>query len=99
MLLACIRALAAREGVDEALLADWRRTDPAVFKRLDAVSTQARKAWRWIGEMEESAATFEAAGLPGGYSRATVEVCRRLASFKDSGPQAPLADILRALPR
>ena len=37
MLLACIRALAAREGVDEALLADWRRTDPAVFKRLDAV--------------------------------------------------------------
>ena len=97
MLLACIRALARREGVEEALLADWRRSDPAVFKRLDAVAGQSRKAWRWIGEMEESAATFEGAGLPGGYARASLEVCRRLAPFKDADPPPALADILRAV--
>ena len=34
------------------------------------------KGWRWVGEMEEIAATFEAAGLPGGFHRAAAEVYR-----------------------
>ena len=34
------------------------------------------KGWRWVGEMEEIADTFDAAGLPGGFHRAAAEVYR-----------------------
>jgi hypothetical protein len=36
----------------------------------------ARKGWRWVGEMEEIAATFAAAGRPDGFDRAAAEVFR-----------------------
>jgi len=52
---------------------------------------QARKAWRWIGEMEEIAASFQAAGLPGGFHLAAAELYRRLEGFKDgAGPPRSL---------
>ena len=35
------------------------------------------KGWRWVGEMEEIAATFAAAGAPDGFHRAAAEVYRR----------------------
>ncbi|HEV2591407.1 MAG TPA: DUF1932 domain-containing protein [Gaiellaceae bacterium] len=35
-----------------------------------------RKGWRWIGEMEEIADTFAAAGVPDGFHRAAAEVYR-----------------------
>jgi len=62
-LLAAIRALATHEGVEAALLEEWKRSQPELPKRSEVVTVQARKAWRWIGEMEEIAASFEAAGL------------------------------------
>jgi hypothetical protein len=34
------------------------------------------KGWRWVGEMEEIASTFAAAGLPDGFHRAAAEVFR-----------------------
>jgi len=88
-LLAAVRALAEFEGVDAALLAEWRISQPGVDKRSEAVTVQARKAWRWIGEMEEIAASFEAAGLPGGFNLAAAELYRRLEGFK--GGEAPPA--------
>ena len=36
----------------------------------------AKKGWRWIGEMEEIADTFAAAGQPDGFHRAAAEVYR-----------------------
>ena len=76
MLLA-IRELACREGVEEALLAEWDLSQPGLRERYERAARSAEaKGWRWIGEMEEIAATFEAAGLPGGFHRAAAEVYR-----------------------
>jgi hypothetical protein len=35
------------------------------------------KGWRWVGEMEEIAATFGAAGQPEGFHQAAAEIFRR----------------------
>jgi len=86
-LLAGVRALAESEGVEAALLAEWKLSQPGADKRSEAVTVQARKAWRWVGEMEEIAAGFEAAGLPGGFHLAAAELYRRLEGFK--GGEAP----------
>ncbi len=74
-LLLTARALAAAEGVGPALVAEWRYGD------LEAQWTQAKasaesKGWRWVGEMEEIAASMRAQGLPDGFHRAAAEVYR-----------------------
>src|SRR6266850_743808 len=62
-LLLAIRALAAHEGVDAALVAEWARSQPDVTARSErAVSANIKKAWRFVGEMEEIAATFTTSG-------------------------------------
>ena len=69
-LVMAVRALATAEGVDEALLAEWGRSQPDLPKRSEnAAKGTARKAWRWVGEMDEIAATFKGAGLPDGFHR------------------------------
>jgi 3-hydroxyisobutyrate dehydrogenase-like beta-hydroxyacid dehydrogenase len=76
MLLA-IRELARREGVEEPLLAEWDLSLPELRDRhARALRSAEAKGWRWVGEMEEIAATFEAVGLPGGFHRAAAEVYR-----------------------
>lgn len=96
-LLAAIRALAQHEGVEDALLSEWKVSQPTLEKRSEAVSAQARKAWRWIGEMEEIAASFESAGLPGGFHRAAAEVYRKLEAFKDAKETPALARIIEVM--
>ena len=98
-LLAAIRALAQQEGVDAALLAEWKISLPDIPKRSEAVSRNARKAWRWIAEMEEIAASFEAAGLPPGFHLAAADVYRRLEHFKDAAEPPALAELTAALSR
>jgi 3-hydroxyisobutyrate dehydrogenase-like beta-hydroxyacid dehydrogenase len=76
MLLA-IRELARREGVEEALLEEWDLSQPELRARYERALRSAEvKGWRWVGEMEEIAASFEADGLPGGFHRAAAEVYR-----------------------
>jgi 3-hydroxyisobutyrate dehydrogenase-like beta-hydroxyacid dehydrogenase len=76
MLLA-IRELAFRQGVEEALLAEWDLSQPELRDRFARAARSAEaKGWRWVGEMEEIADAFEAAGLPGGFHRAAAEVYR-----------------------
>ena len=79
-LLLAIRSLAEAEGVTEGLLAEWATSLPDLPARSDAAAGTAAKAWRFVGEMEESAAAFEAAGLPGGFSQAAAEVYAALAA-------------------
>ena len=98
-LLAGIRALAEQDGVDAALLAEWKISLPDIPKRSEAVSASARKAWRWIAEMEEIAASFEAAGLPAGFHLAAADIYRRLESFKDAAKPPALAEVTAALSR
>ncbi len=97
-LLMAIRALAIREGVDEALLREWERSHPELPARSErAARDTARKAWRFVGEMEEIAATFDAAGLPDGFYRAAAEVYRRLAHHKDAPQPLLLAQVAKDL--
>src|SRR6266852_2426216 len=98
-LLAAIRALATHEGVEAALLEEWKRSQPELPKRSEVVTAQARKAWRWNGEMEEIAASFEAAGLPGGFHLAGAELYRRLQGFKDGTTAPALAEVTAAFRR
>jgi len=96
-LLAAIRALARHEGVEDALLSEWKISQPGLEERSEAVSAQARKAWRWIGEMEEIAASFDAAGLPGGFHRAAADVYRALEAFKDAVEAPGLAQVIAVM--
>ena len=97
-LLADIRALAEAEGVEAALLAEWQRSQPDLPERSEAITRQARKAWRWISEMEEIAASFAAVGLPDGFHKGAADLYARLQGFKDR-KAPPLADVIRALRR
>jgi len=96
-LLAAIRVLAQHEGVEPALLAEWKRSQPGLDKRSEAVCVQARKAWRWIGEMDEIAASFEAAGLPGGFGIAAAEIYGTLKAFKGNGSAPGLQEVVAAI--
>jgi 3-hydroxyisobutyrate dehydrogenase-like beta-hydroxyacid dehydrogenase len=98
-LLAAIRALAELEGVEAPLLAEWKLSQPGLDKRSEVVTVQARKAWRWIGEMEEIAASFEAAGLPGGFHLAAAELYRKLEGFKTGDAAPALKQITAAIRR
>jgi len=77
-LLLAIRELARREGVEDTLLEEWALSIPDLPERSERAARSAEaKGWRWVGEMEEIAATFEANGLPGGFHHAAAEVFRR----------------------
>jgi 3-hydroxyisobutyrate dehydrogenase-like beta-hydroxyacid dehydrogenase len=56
---------------------DWRRAAPELAHRLPAAERAAEtKGWRWVGELEEIADTFAAAGQPEGFHRAAAQVYR-----------------------
>jgi 3-hydroxyisobutyrate dehydrogenase-like beta-hydroxyacid dehydrogenase len=96
-LVLAIRALAEAEGVDEPLLAEWDISQPGLADRSQrAAAGTAAKAWRFVGEMEEIAATFRGVGLPGEFHEAAAVVYRRLAPLKGNAA-AELADVVRRL--
>ncbi len=97
-LLMAVRALAIAEGVDDALLREWQRSQPDLPERSErAVRGTARKAWRFVGEMEEIAATFAEAGLPTGFHAAAEEIYRRLAGYKDTAQPPTVGEASDAL--
>jgi 3-hydroxyisobutyrate dehydrogenase-like beta-hydroxyacid dehydrogenase len=74
LLLAVIETARAH-GVEDALRAEWERSQPGLADRLArAERSTADKAWRWEGEMREIAATFAAAGMPEGFHLAAAEL-------------------------
>ena len=76
-MLIAIRDVARHYGVEEDLAAEWRDSVPSLPDRLAAAErSAAEKGWRWVGEMEEIAETFAAAGRPEGFHRAAAEVFR-----------------------
>lgn len=74
-----IRASARSAGVEEALLAEWARSQSGLESSSRRAGTTAlERGWRWAGEMEEIARTLEAAGLPGSFGLAAAEVFGRM---------------------
>jgi len=100
-LLLAIRAFGAVEGIDQALLEEWSISQPELERRCQrAAAVAVPKMWRYVGEMEEIADTFRAAGLPAGFHLAAAEICQRLTPFKDQTDPAPgLPDVVAAIRR
>ena len=74
-LLLAVEQTAIATGVDADLRAEWAISQPTLADRLAAAHTSAdEKGWRWVAEMHEIAATFTAAGQPGGFHEAAAEV-------------------------
>lgn len=98
-LILAIRAYAAHEGVDQALLEEWAISQPALQKKCDrAAAVAVPKMWRYVGEMREIAEAFENAGLPVGFHLAAAEICERFACFKDqTEPPLGMANVMDAL--
>lgn len=97
-LLAAILATAEELGVREFLYEQWARDDAKMPASTEGrVRRSSAKAWRFAGEMEEIAATFRGAGLPGGFHEAAAAVYERLAGFKDMEELPPLNSVLKAL--
>jgi 3-hydroxyisobutyrate dehydrogenase-like beta-hydroxyacid dehydrogenase len=91
-------ALAAAEGlgVRAALERQWSRDGSGFAAQAEGRARRATaKAWRFTGEMDEIAATFEAVGLPGGFHHAAGELYQRMAGFKDA-PALPLLEAVLA---
>jgi 3-hydroxyisobutyrate dehydrogenase-like beta-hydroxyacid dehydrogenase len=89
-LLLAARALARAEGVEDALLAEWSLSQPALAGRsLGAARSASTKGWRWVAEMEEIAASMAAAGLPDGFHQAAAEIFRRSPRADPDQPEPP----------
>ena len=98
-LLLAIRALAEANGVTDALLMEWNRSQPDLAQRSEgAAGAAVPKAWRFAGEMHEIAATFAAADLPPGFHHAAATIYERLADLKNSG-RPTLQDAVQRLLR
>jgi 3-hydroxyisobutyrate dehydrogenase-like beta-hydroxyacid dehydrogenase len=77
-LLLAVRGVASALGIAEPLLAEWAESLPELpDQSVRAAESAAAKGWRWVGEMEEIAATFRAAGLPDGFHLAAAEIFHR----------------------
>lgn len=97
-LLAAIYGVAENLDVRGELEREWGlRSAESVQQRRDQVRGVTAKAWRFAGEMQEIAATFELAGLPPGFFEAAFEVYTRMADFKDAEDRPDLEAVLAAL--
>jgi len=97
-LLAAILATAESFGVREALEGQWNSDWPGFDEQARRRATRVTaKAWRFAPEMQEIAATFEEAGLPGLFHQGAAVIYERLRDFRDYDGIPELADVLHAL--
>ena len=87
-----IAQLAVAEALElsEELAAELRSSQPDSYGRMEAqIPSLPSKAFRWIGEMEEIAATFAAVGVTPGFHQGAAEIYRLLSEtpFADEAPE------------
>lgn len=92
-----IRALAANEGVDQALVDEWEISQIGLVERTErAASAVSPKAWRFGGEMRQISDSFEVAGLPTGFADAAADIYDRMADLR-TVDDAGLAQVIDRL--
>ena len=73
--------VAARYGLGDALATEVSSRSPNVWQAMNrSVPWLAADAERWVGEMEEIAATYGAVGMPEGVHQGAADLFRHLAS-------------------
>lgn len=96
-LLVNVQALAAAEGVAEALQHEWQLSQPALIERNEHLANVVGpRSWRWAGEMDEIASAFAARDLPDGFHQAAADLYRQLSDFKGAS-NVDLAELIAAL--
>ena len=97
-LIAAVLGAAEAMQVRDHLEKQWSDHWPGFVEESHArITGVTAKAWRFIGEMQEIAATLEHAGQPGGFHRAAEEIYARMAGFKDAAVKPALEEVLAAL--
>ena len=97
-LLLAVRAYAEAEGVSGDLIGEWQTSMPDLVDRSGRTAAGVGpKAWRFAGEMDQIAESFDAVGLPRGFHQAAALLYHSLAAFKDASPAPTLDDIVDAL--
>lgn len=101
-LLLAVNALARHTGVEGALREEWALSQPDLHKRSELTARgTAPKAWRFAGEMQEIAQTFDATGLSGEFHLGAADLYQRMAVLKDESDvdlEQVLQTIVQALP-
>jgi 3-hydroxyisobutyrate dehydrogenase-like beta-hydroxyacid dehydrogenase len=86
-LLLAVLGAAQQLGVLDHLKRQWAtRGGPSLADVERTISRSAPKAWRYIGEMHEIAATLEGAGMPAGFHESAAEIYEMLREFRDTEP-------------
>jgi 3-hydroxyisobutyrate dehydrogenase-like beta-hydroxyacid dehydrogenase len=78
-------------GVSEALAAEFRHSQADALKRMEGLPGMPPKSRRWVGEMEEIAATFGAVGLTPKIFEGAADIYRFVGStaLADRNPEDP----------
>jgi 3-hydroxyisobutyrate dehydrogenase-like beta-hydroxyacid dehydrogenase len=96
-LLCAILAAAEALEVRDELSSEWSRSGSSLADEAGSRARRASaKAWRFEGEMEQIASTFDSVGIPDGFHLAAAEIYSRLSDFKDR-PQGDLDKVLSSL--
>lgn len=93
------RAIAAHNGVEPSLLAEWQRGPLLAQPGGDSsIARTAAVSWRWLAEMQEIAETAEEAGLTGEMHRGAAAVFSRWEARRDQAG-IPVEELLGELLR
>ncbi len=76
-------------GVSDELQAEFESSQPGALKQMQGIPRLPANAHRWIGEMEEIAATFDAVGVTPNFHKGAAEMYRLLSQtpFADESPE------------
>ncbi len=93
-ILATAEGLNVRGELETQWSRDWENFGEEAKHRVQRVTA---KAWRFVGEMKEIAATFREEGVPGEFHAAAETIYQRIAHFKDATSLPPIEEVLDAM--
>lgn len=87
----CTELLVAAEalGIRDALFEEWNISQSAMLKRVQGLPGMPPKSRRWVGEMEEIAATMAGVGLSGKFHEGAADIYRLVggSTLADRAPE------------
>lgn len=76
---AAVLTTAESLGLSRELLAELEESQGQRLRAMESIKTLSAKAFRWVGEMEEIAATYESAGVTPHFHQGAAEIFRMIA--------------------